>query len=254
VDRSERAGRQRTQRHEHDNSHPTNTRIHEPPSSVRQVRIRGIATARGTSDIKNRFFSRAWVRMKEDAESLEHRRRNLAGLAGRVIELGAGDGRNFAFYPTAVTEVLAVEPEPYLRERAEEAARKVSANVTVVPGVADRLPAEDASCDAGVASLVLCSVPDQSTALAELRRVIKPGGELHFFEHVHSSGKLQGRVEDTLTHVWPHLFGGCRLNRDTEASIAAAGFEIDQVDRFPVRFAFPTMKIAHILGIARRPA
>ena|SRR5436190_10414232 len=206
------------------------------------------------NEVRNRFFSRLWVRMKDIEEQVEHRRRNLAGLAGRVIELGAGDGRNFPLYPPAVTEVLAVEPEPYLRERAEAAARQAPVPVNVVAGVADHLPAEDASVDAGVASLVLCSVPDQSAALAELRRVIKPGGKLHFYEHVHSNRPRQAKFEDLFDHVWPHIAGGCHMNRDTGKAIEAAGFELEGFDRFGFSPGFPMPKIAHILGVGRRPA
>src|ERR671937_1973142 len=160
---------------------------------------------RDSDELRNRFFSRLWVRMKDVDEQVENRRRTLAGLSGKVIELGAGDGRNFAFYPPEVTEVLAVEPEPYLRERGEAEAREASVPVTVVEGVADRLPAEDASFDAGVASLVLCTVPDQARALAELRRVIKPGGKLHFFEHVHSHRQPQARIEDLIEPIWSRI-------------------------------------------------
>jgi SAM-dependent methyltransferase len=213
-----------------------------------------MAKTRDSSEIHNRFFSRMWVRMKDPAEGIEHRKRNLAGLAGRVIELGAGDGRNFQYYPPEVTEVLAVEPEPYLRERAQAAAREAAVNVTVVPGVADRLPAEDESFDAGVASLVLCTVPDQARALSELRRTIKPGGELHFLEHVHSHKPRQARIEDLLDHVWPHVAGGCHPNRETESAIVSAGFEVEQVDRFGFSPGFPMPRIAHVLGVARRPA
>jgi ubiquinone/menaquinone biosynthesis C-methylase UbiE len=213
-----------------------------------------MAKTRDNNEVRNRFFSRMWVRMKDPAEAVEHRRRNLAGLSGRVIELGAGDGRNFKLYPAAVTEVLAVEPEPYLREHAETAAREAPVKVTVVAGVADRLPAEDASFDAGVASLVLCTVPDQASALGELRRVIKPGGELHFFEHVHSHSPRQARVENLLDHVWPHIAGGCHPNRETEAAITGAGFDLEQIDRFGFTPGFPVPKIRHILGVGRRPA
>jgi ubiquinone/menaquinone biosynthesis C-methylase UbiE len=213
-----------------------------------------MSTARHADEVRNRFFSRMWVRLKDNDEQVEHRRQNLAGLSGRVIELGAGDGRNFALYPPEVTEVLAVEPEPYLRERAEAAAREAPVPVTVVAGVADRLPAEDASFDAGVASLVLCTVPDQPQALAELRRVIKPGGELHFLEHVVSHNPRRARVEDLLDHVWPRVAGGCHPNRDTGAAIEAAGFELQRCDRFGFSPGFPMPEIAHILGVARRPA
>jgi ubiquinone/menaquinone biosynthesis C-methylase UbiE len=206
------------------------------------------------NEVRNRFFSRVWVRMKDVEEQVEHRRRNLAGLSGKVIELGAGDGRNFALYPPEVTEVLAVEPEPYLRERAEAAARQAPVPVNVVAGVADHLPAEDASFDAGVASLVLCTVPDQAAALAELRRVIKPGGTLHFLEHVHSNRPRQAKIEDVLDHVWPHIAGGCHMNRDTGKAIEAAGFELESFDRFGFSPGFPMPQIAHVLGVGRRPA
>src|SRR6184192_3710117 len=110
----------------------------------------------------------------------------LEGLAGRVLEVGAGNGLNFVHYPDTVTEVVAIEPEPFLRARAEEAANLTTVPIRVVDGVAGRLPVDDQSMDAAVASLVLCSVPDQAAALAELRRVIRPGGQLRFYEHVHS--------------------------------------------------------------------
>jgi ubiquinone/menaquinone biosynthesis C-methylase UbiE len=170
-----------------------------------------------------------------------------------VLEIGAGNGANFEHYPATVSEVVAAEPEPYLREHAQEAAAKAAVPVTVVAGVADRLPAEDASFDAGVTCLVLCTVPEQTAALAEVRRVIRPGGELRFFEHVVSKDPKRARFENFFDHIWPHIAGGCHPNRDTGAAIEAAGFEVQDIDRFGFSPGFPVPQIAHILGTARRP-
>ncbi|MEU0465446.1 class I SAM-dependent methyltransferase, partial [Amycolatopsis sp. NPDC006131] len=184
----------------------------------------------------------------------EHRDRALAELSGRVIEVGAGNGLNFAHYPDTVTEIVAVEPEDRLRALAEQAAAHAPVPVRVVAGHADALPAEDGAFDAAVASLVLCSVPDVAGALAEIRRVLRPGGELRFFEHVRSDKRLLGLLQNAITPLWSRAGGGCHLNRDTAAAIRAAGFEIAQVDRFsyaPLRFV---PRHAHILGRACAPS
>ncbi|MGH2953341.1 MAG: class I SAM-dependent methyltransferase [Solirubrobacterales bacterium] len=184
----------------------------------------------------------------------EHRRRLLAGLSGRVIEVGAGNGLNFPFYPEGVAEVVAVEPEPTLREAAVGAAREAPVRVEVIDGVAGALPAPDASFDAGVASLVLCSVPDQARALAELRRVIRPGGELRFYEHVVSVRPLPSRLQRLADATfWPRVGGGCHMSRDTARAIEEAGFTIEGHDRFPFSPGVPVPALAHILGVARRP-
>jgi ubiquinone/menaquinone biosynthesis C-methylase UbiE len=123
--------------------------------------------------IHHPLFARLYMRTASDKED-KYRRELLAGLKGQVVEVGAGHGLNFACYPEAVERVLAIEPESVLREAAIEAAAKAAVEVEVVEGVAGELPAADQSFDAGIASLVLCSVPDQQRALAELRRVIRP--------------------------------------------------------------------------------
>lgn len=191
----------------------------------------------------------------EAAGAAEHRTRMLAGLGGVVIEVGAGNGMNFGRYPTTVREVIAVEPEAYLRKHAEHAAKCASVPVRVVNGTASRLPVDDASADAGVASLVLCSVTNQATALAELYRVIKPGGELRFYEHVAARDPSWARRQRRVDPIWTHLAGGCHLTRDTEQAIIDAGFVIDDIDRFLFQPCW-TAKLAaeHIIGRARRPA
>ena len=172
----------------------------------------------------SRVLARAAV-LEERRGGAEHRRRLLDGLSGRVIELGAGSGVSFAYYPATVTELLAVEPEAHLRAMAQEAAAAAPIAVRVVEGVADRLPAPDASMDAGVVTAVLCSVADPAAALRELARVIRPGGELRFFEHVAARSARLARVQRALdATVWPRLNGGCHTGRDTEAAIRAFSF------------------------------
>src|SRR5213078_693540 len=130
-----------------------------------------------TTDLPRPRFARMYVRAAKTAEqrgATAHRRRLLDGLRGIVLELGAGHGLNFPHYPTEVTEVIAIEPEPTLRDRAAEAAASAPVPIRVLGGVADHLPLGDESVDAAVASLVLCSVPDQDRALSELRRVLRP--------------------------------------------------------------------------------
>lgn len=190
----------------------------------------------------------------EQKGAAEHRDELLADLSGVVLELGSGTGLNFARYPTTVTEIVAVEPEPALRARSQEAAQASRISVRVVDAVADDLPFGDGEFDAAVASLVLCSVPSQDRALAELKRVIRPGGELRFYEHVLSRDEKLARLQHRLDHVWPFFAGGCHVSRDTRTAIERAGFVIEQSRNFnfiPSRLAMPTAPI--FLGRGRRP-
>lgn len=204
------------------------------------------------------LFARVYAclsRAEDRAGVGEHRRELLAGLAGRVVEVGAGNGRNFAHYPAGVTEVVAVEPEPHLLRLALGAAAGAPVPVRVMTGIAEELPLPDGSVDAAVVSLVLCSVDDQSTALAEIRRVLRPGGELRFYEHVAAERPPLRRAQRVLDRVWPHLAGGCHTARDTVAAIESAGFTVERCRRFdfrPCPLAAPAAP--HVLGRARSAA
>lgn len=212
----------------------------------------------GPDDIRHPRFARVYLRYGERADRAgveEHRRRLLDGLRGTVVEVGAGQGLNFRHYPPAVTAVTAIEPEPTLRAAAERAARNAPVPVTVSPGTADALPLADASVDAAVVSLVLCSVPDQRRALAELHRVILPGGELRFYEHVVPDGQPLRAILQAAERsgIWPRLAGGCHPARDTGAAIAER-FVVETCERLhfaPHRYE---PRIPHILGRARRTA
>ncbi len=202
------------------------------------------------------WFARIWLKAAPAMDArgaAEHRARLLAGLSGVVCEVGAGTGSNFAHYPAAVTRVVAVEPDATLLEAAREAARGTVA--TVSEGVAEALPLGAGEADAVVFSLVLCTVPDQAAALAEARRVLRPGGELRFYEHVIPLGgpARVGALALDRSGLWPALAGGCHPARDTEAAIRAAGFEVSERDRFPFRAGALSPPIPFVIGTATRP-
>ena len=181
-----------------------------------------------------------------------HRDRLLAGLSGRVLEVGAGNGVSFRHYPPTVETVVALEPEPFMRDKARHAATNAGVTVQLVDGVASRLPFESSSFDAAVASLVLCSVPEIATALSEIRRVLKDGGELRFMEHVRADQPAKARLQIMLdrSRIWPLLGGGCHCSRQTMEAIAAAGFRVTELEW--LRFG-PSWWITnpHVLGAAR---
>jgi SAM-dependent methyltransferase len=198
-----------------------------------------------------RFFHRFCGCDKGTGED-ELRRELLTGLTGRVAEVGAGNGINFPHYPPAVAELVAVEPEPYLRRQAQVAAADAPIRVQVTAGVAAALELETASVDAVVVCGVLCSVPDQDAALAEIRRVLRPGGELRFYEHVRSRRSRFARWQRAVDGIWSRAMGGCHTDRDTLAAITAAGFTLHRCRGF----GFPAEArgypvIPRILGVAR---
>ena len=215
------------------------------------------AGANGVSSAhRHPIFARIYPYISRGAEkggAAEHRRALLAGLQGRVIEVGAGHGLNFAYYPAEVTQVVAVEPEPHLRALAQAAAVDAPVSIEVKTGVAEAVPAEDGEFDAAVTSLVLCSVSDQAVALRELARVLRPGGELRFYEHVVSNRPMMARIQRALdATIYPPLAGGCHCARDTHTAILDAGFKMDHEERIAFKPSPITPSIPHILGTARR--
>jgi ubiquinone/menaquinone biosynthesis C-methylase UbiE len=206
------------------------------------------------TQVDHPLFARfaAFVAANEGDVERDYRRETLAGLSGRVLEIGSGSGPNFPHYPETVTELVSVEPEANLRAKAIEAARDSGRPITVVDAVAERLPFEDGSFDAAVAVLVLCSVPDQPAALAGLRRVLRPGGELRFYEHVIGTSRRLSGLQRALAPGLAKVFGGCRADRDTGAAMEAAGFRLERYRRFLVRSLAEAPAAPRILGVARR--
>ncbi|MDQ0579553.1 class I SAM-dependent methyltransferase [Streptomyces rishiriensis] len=206
------------------------------------------------------LFARCYARLGTAAETRAGlaalRAELLTGLSGRVVEIGAGNGLNFAHYPAAVSEVVAIEPERHLRTLALEAARNAEVPVDVVPAVAEALPVKSEAFDGAVVSLVLCSVRDVPRALGELRRVLRPGGELRFFEHGPGGGPAMRFTQRALDRtVWPTLAGGCHLTRDTLDALREAGFEPGPYRRLSVPEKGPRLPSSYcVLGRARRPS
>ncbi|MFF2848104.1 class I SAM-dependent methyltransferase [Streptomyces sp. NPDC058001] len=203
------------------------------------------------------WFARFYARMSVASEPAVGplRQEMLAGLSGRVIEIGAGNGLNFRYYPPAVSEVVAIEPEAMLRQLAVTAAARADVPVDVVPGAAEALPVKSEAFDAAVVSLVLCSVRDAHRALGEIRRVLRPGAELRFLEHGRASGRAMATVQGALDRtVWPLLFGGCHVGREPLRAISGAGFEMGTYRRLLLPERGPRLPTSYcVLGTARRP-
>ncbi|MEU9716354.1 methyltransferase domain-containing protein [Streptomyces sp. NPDC047976] len=201
-----------------------------------------------------RFYARASTVAETRAGIGALRRELLEGVSGRVVEIGAGNGLNFAYYPAAVSEVVAIEPERTLRRLAAAAALRAEVPVDLVPGVAEALPVKSEAFDVAVASLVLCTVRNLPRALAELHRVLRPGAELRFLEHGLAPGPGMAGVQRALDRtVWPRLFGGCHTARDPLAAIEAAGFRIASHRSFRLPERGPALPTSYcVIGSARR--
>lgn len=178
----------------------------------------------------------------------------VSGASGRVVEIGAGTGANLEFYGPNVERLTLVEPDEHMRAQlADKLRRSQKTGVEIVPLVAEALPAADRSVDVVVSTLVLCTVPSLSNTLNEANRVLKPGGELRFLEHVAARDNPDRRKwQERIEPFWKVAADGCHLTRDTADAIEAAGFEMERLRRESMRKAWPILRPT-VRGVARKP-
>jgi ubiquinone/menaquinone biosynthesis C-methylase UbiE len=157
------------------------------------------------------------------------RERVIGAAEGRVLEIGVGSGRNLPFYRAAAREILALDPAPRLVAMARNLPRATSMPVTFIEASAEAIPLDEHSVDTVVTTWTLCSIPEAAAALAEMRRVLRPGGRLMFVEHGLAPDARVRWWQDRLTPVWRRIGGGCHLNRPIRGMIESAGFRIDRI-------------------------
>lgn len=198
-------------------------------------RIYDATWGRGFAALYDRAFAAS-----EEAGLREMRRQALASATGRTIDVGAGTGANLGLFPGAVTELVLAEPDPHMAKRLR--AKAAQEKVTVIEAPAERLPFEDASFDTAAFTLVLCTVPNPTAALAEASRILKPGGKLLFLEHVRAEDAGLARWQDRLEKPWRFLADGCHCNRDTVATIEASGLSVEHVEQDELPKAPPLVR------------
>jgi SAM-dependent methyltransferase len=186
--------------------------------------------------------------MEKKPVVIETRRKLLAGAEGRVLEVGAGTGFNLPHYPEGLAELVVTDELDGMLARARRRAERAGRTLATTKAPVEHLPYPDASFDTVVASLLLCSVRDQDRALAEIRRVLKPGGRYLFLEHVRSTDPKIARRQDRLERLWGVVAFGCHPNRDTLPRIASA-FEVEEVERDELPMG-PKIVRPYVLGRA----
>lgn len=204
--------------------------------------------------ILGRIYDATWGRMfsalydrafeaSEEAGLREMRRDLLRQARGRVLEVGAGTGLNLELYPHEGIESLTVtEPDPHMYKQLRQRAKEGCPGAEIMQAGAEALPFDDDSFDTVVVTLVLCTVPDQPAALREISRVLGSGGQLLFLEHVRSHHSDLAKWQDRLEKPWRFLGDGCHCNRDTEAGLRAAGFELSGIEHPELPKAPPIVK------------
>lgn len=170
-------------------------------------------------------------------------RKDLVGQSkGRVVELGAGTGLNLEHYSVNVSELLLTEPDPHMAAKLRKRAGSLELDARVVEAPAEELPFEDASIDTVVSTLVLCTVQNPHRALAEVARVLRPGGSLLFAEHVRSASPRAAWWQDKLKTPWSWYTCGCQCNRDTISALQAASFQVGHVGQDRLRWISPVVR------------
>ena len=205
------------------------------------------------------IFARFYDRMFDSIEKAglaEMRAELLSEARGRTLELGAGTGLNLPHYTDSVTALVLTEPDPHMATRLRARLQREGAPAGIDAGVdeasAEELPYDDGSFDTVVSTLVLCTVPDPARALAEVRRVLAPGGLLIFVEHVRAEGGVRAWMQDRLERPWGFFAGGCHPNRPTGELLGDAGLRVERLDRGALPKAGPLIKPL-VTGVATRP-
>ena len=194
-------------------------------------------------------WGRAFALLYDSAFTLAERRglrdvrKGLVGQSkGRVVELGAGTGLNLGHYGSDVSDLVLTEPDPHMAGRLRRRVGALGLQATVVETAAEDLPLDDDSVDTVVSTLVLCTVTDPGRVLAEIARVLRPGGSLLFAEHVRSTSPRAARWQDRLNRSWSWYACGCQCNRDTVSAIAGASFRVDDVRHDRLRWISPVVR------------
>jgi len=206
----------------------------------------------------NRFtaliYDRFLMGASQQAGLADKRREALAGASGEVLEIGAGTGLNLAAYPReGITRLVCTEPNPAMSRQLEARGADAPVAVEVIAASAEQLPFEDASFDCVTGTLVLCEASSPPAALAEIARVLRPGGHYLFLEHIRSADHDHAQMQDRWAPIWRRVSGGCNCNRDTLATIKASSLTVDRAElgRFPKA---PQIVKPLLIGSATRPA
>lgn len=204
----------------------------------------------------HKWFASVYDRLMASAERSYMkaiREEIVGGARGRVLEVGVGTGASFSYYNDHADEVIATEPDPYMLERARRRTEDVGRSIELRQASVEALPFEDGSFDTVVSTLVMCSVSDPLRALSEVRRVLKPEGELRIYEHVRYDHAFGAFWQDLITPVWRWFAAGCHPNRDIASLVREAGFEFDQLELIKPVPPIPPMVFSrpHIKGVAK---